>query len=467
MNTHRYIARFIIEADTPLFVGSGEASLITDALVQRDFNGLPMIYGTSLAGVLRHSLEDFDKENEKKWKEIFGYQDRKKGQGARLKISNAYMMLNENQCAEGIQDINATILSKYQNLPVRQHVRINERGTAEKGGLFDNEICYKGTRFIFEIELIGTEKDQDAWQQILQRVNHPAFRIGQGTRNGYGSLKVWKQFEKMFDLSNDNDFEVYSKFDNSLNVQLNFEEPKASDNSNYTEYKLELKPDSLFFNFSSGYGDTQVDNTPLTEEIAIYSDKGIQFKDRTIIPAASIKGALSHRVCFHYNKLKGNFAEIIKPEEKKNYINANNQAVFSLFGGVSDLNKIETDERNEKKEYLKKQRGKVILNDLYYEDIDNQKIFNHVAIDRFTGGGMDGALFSEKVSYKADNKISFSLYVQKYQADESNHIEEAIEHTLTDLCKGLLPLGGMTTKGNGIFVGKYSKNNELKFEYGT
>jgi hypothetical protein len=44
--THRYIARVVLEAETPLFVGSGEASLLTDALVQKDIHGFPMISGT-------------------------------------------------------------------------------------------------------------------------------------------------------------------------------------------------------------------------------------------------------------------------------------------------------------------------------------------------------------------------------------------------------------------------------------
>jgi CRISPR/Cas system CMR subunit Cmr4 (Cas7 group RAMP superfamily) len=466
MNTHRYIARFIVEADTPLFVGSGEASLITDALVQRDFNGLPMIYGTSLAGVLRHSLEDFDQNNEVDWKDVFGYQDKNKGKGSRIKISNAYMMLNENRCAEGLQHIQEELIKRYQNLPVRQHVRINDRGAAEKGGLFDNEICYKGTRFIFEIELSGNNSDKQRWKQILHNINHPAFRIGQGTRNGYGQLKVIKSYEKIFNLTLDEDFNEYTQFDPSLNAHLICNESESNKPKGITEYKLVLKPDSLFFNFSSGYGDNDVDNTPLTEEVATYSYQGINFIKQTVIPASSIKGALSHRVCFHYNKLKGNFAESIALNEKKLIIGSNNQAVFSLFGGESSTNTLEIDKTCKEGKPLKKQRGKVIISDSYYSDINNEKILNHVAIDRFTGGGMDGALFSEKVSYRQDGMIEFNLYLESICDDDERHISEALKHALIDICKGLLPLGGMTTKGHGIFVGTLFENGKKIFEYG-
>jgi hypothetical protein len=46
------------------------------------------------------------------------------------------------------------------------------------------------------------------------------------------------------------------------------------------------------------------------------------------------------------------------------------------------------------------------------------------------------------------------------------HVIEAFENSLKDICKGLLPLGGMTTKGNGIFTGTLTKNKiENLFTY--
>jgi len=36
---------------------------------------------------------------------------------------------------------------------------------------------------------------------------------------------------------------------------------------------------------------------------------------------------------------------------------------------------------------------------------------------------------------------------------------------LQDICKGLLPLGGMTTKGHGVFTGTLFLNDNTKFSY--
>ena len=182
MHTHRYIARFKLEADTPLFVGSGQASLLKDARVQKDSNGMPMINGTTLAGVLRHSLEKND------WIDrIFGFAEGDKGTGSQLKVSSAYMILENGIVSEGLLDdgqIRNELYNRFENLPSRQHVRITHRGVAADKGLFDNEVVYKGVCFVFELELRGTKEDVDAWQFVVKQVKSPNFRLGSGTRNG-------------------------------------------------------------------------------------------------------------------------------------------------------------------------------------------------------------------------------------------------------------------------------------------
>lgn len=58
----RFLAHVIIEAKTPLKVGGGKNDLFLDAPVQRDWNGLPMILGTTLARILRRAFEDSSDE---------------------------------------------------------------------------------------------------------------------------------------------------------------------------------------------------------------------------------------------------------------------------------------------------------------------------------------------------------------------------------------------------------------------
>ena len=51
------IARIVIEAATPMKIGSGRSSVKTDAVIARDVNGLPYIPGTTLTGLMRHAME--------------------------------------------------------------------------------------------------------------------------------------------------------------------------------------------------------------------------------------------------------------------------------------------------------------------------------------------------------------------------------------------------------------------------
>lgn len=454
---YRYIARIKIEATTPLFVGSGATSLITDSLVMKDHYGLPMIPGTSLAGVLRHSLEDFSKSNVD-WDDVFGFQGKdNEGQGSRLIISSGYLVLNDGKVAEGLDaEISNEILSKFQKLPTRQHVRITHRGVAADQGLFDNEVVYAGAQFIFEIELKGEEKDEKTWENVIEEIKSPSFRIGQGTRNGYGNLKVIGLYEKTYDLENTNNFEEYLNINPSLN-SIEIEKLKDHKNDETADYTLDLIPDD-FFIFSEGFGDAEVDNKPVTEEVMVYQNGKIEFVEKTLIPASSIKGAIAHRTAFHYNRLNKLFADEIN-ENLLDYIEKNpNQAVEELFGKKGEVKEIDGKKVNIG------QRGILLMDDLYYDDIDNSKIFNHVAIDRFTGGGIDGALFSEKVSYKKDKKIALKINLSEEIEDE---VKEALEEALKDVCRGLLPLGGMTTKGFGMFTGKLSRKGEPIFNYNT
>lgn len=43
--SYKLVVRVIIEAQTPLCIGSGEKSILTDSEVMRDVNGLPYIPG--------------------------------------------------------------------------------------------------------------------------------------------------------------------------------------------------------------------------------------------------------------------------------------------------------------------------------------------------------------------------------------------------------------------------------------
>jgi hypothetical protein len=117
----------------------------------------------------------------------------------------------------------------------------------------------------------------------------------------------------------------------------------------------------------------------------------------------------------------------------------NNEAVKTIFGFSKD------DSTGS--------RGKAMMSDVYLNINKTQsKVFDHLAVDRFTGGGIEGALFQEKVV--AGEEFVIDVFIEK-DALENETIKQAFENTLNDITSGMLPLGGGINKGHGCFKGKY------------
>jgi CRISPR/Cas system CSM-associated protein Csm3 (group 7 of RAMP superfamily) len=344
---------------------------------------------------------------------------------------------------------NSPYLKWLRERPVRDHVRINHRGAADaKGsGKFDNEVVPKGVRFRFALELVGGPEDGENWQAILAALQAPTFRVGGGTRKGYGRLRVDADHSETLslDLTKPEDLRRYLDISSSLSSTLNGIEmtdtvPRAT---GWHTYHLDLKPDG-FWLFGSGLPDEDADMAPLVESVVTWEDgRNPSFnKKHLVIPASAIKGAVSHRTAFHYNRIKGIFADKLTPEEIEEHVGESNPAVRALFGSVKDSTEKDV-----------AHAGRVYFTDIFipYEPARDSKIMNHVSIDRFTGGALDGALFDERV-IGACPSIRMDIPVES-AALEDLDIQKAFKAALTDVCSGALPLGGGVMRGHGVFTG--------------
>ena len=443
---YRYLARIIIEAEAPIVIKSGEKNFLTDGVVLRDVNGLPYIPGTSIAGVVRHAWIDAGKD----YKDIFGFQEKNGGEGSKITFSEARILDSFGHVVDGLQtEINDSLLMEYKQLPIRQHVRITEKGVAANTGKYDEEIVYKGTRFCFEMEMIGQKEDEVNFDKLLDILQGEAFRFGSGTRSGFGKIKVVSFWKRSLDLTRQLDCYLLksSNLEDSKNwYKEEFCKGTVIENDNWVKYELTLEPED-FFLFGSGFGDEEADMTPVKETIVTGWEIGkAELKEvYYLVPATSIKGAIAHRVAFHYNRKKKRFADdkTMTVNDRNQYLGKNNKAVKLLFGS-------EGDEKGKGK-----LRGNVILSDLFINNV-SEKLLNHVAIDRFTGGAIKGALFSEKTLYGGGNELKIKILVKMKDMDDDVVI--AFEQTLDDICKGMLPLGGGINRGHGIFTGTIKKN---------
>lgn len=507
--THRYKAWFLLEAETPLSIGSGYESLTTDRLVARNAVGFPYIPGTGLAGALRSALEkelhSFD------WDEIWGDKTRKTKpggdqhidvtRGSRLIVNSAHLLGEDGSTAlEGLASVNkeSDYYKNFNSLPERDHVRINERGVAVDKAKFDEQVCFKGVRFLGSIELLGTSKDNETWQLILNQFASPFFRIGGGTRKGFGKLSIKKLQNRIYDLIDTADRTAYLKDDNNLQSppEAKNVNTTAPTTESFTSYKLTLTPVD-FFIFGAGFGDDEADDVYKTEKRIDWNSAMPTVIDKQIlIPASSIKGALRHRLAFHYNKEIGNLVNetqeddvdvfekrlkeletlaevpegIASDDEKwKEVLNKIQEASFKVDASNRRGEKDETSKNAAVRALFgyaaddttvgggKGQRGNVLISDVYLSPAE-EKVFDHVRLDRFTGGASDGALFQEKTVFTKE-VFELEILVGRNALNDTA-IKKAWDATIEDLCEGRLPLGGKTTKGHGFF--KRSCNIDLQ-----
>ena len=243
------------------------------------------------------------------------------------------------------------------------------------------------------------------------------------------------------------------------------EEITFTDTKFIIKYELKLRPDD-FFIFSSGVGSLESDMNQIEENVIEWNEnKPVLGKKKILIPASSVKGAIAHRVAFHYNKRKERFVDYPNVT-KDDVIGANNEAVKWLFGYST----------NENDKTVSK-RGKIVFSDVYCgfnlsetnNPNESKEKLSHINIDRFTGGVIGGALFNEVVA-NIDEEFNFFITLVPERKENEKEKEEdkqaigliidSLEDSLRDVKTGMLPLGGGVNRGHGCFTGRLFKNDE-------
>lgn len=442
--THRGLARVEIVAASALHIGSGEGSVLTDAAVIRDNNGLPYIPASSIAGIW-HSLLS-EKES---IKEIWGYQKNEKGKGSEIIFTEARILNSKGEVMDGIIDYrtviaNDPLLKDYDELPIRQHVSITSKGTGGKGGKFDEQVVYAGTRFYFEIEILTDGTNTDKLKDILSVIRSKQMHIGGGTTKGLGKIKVTNAEYIILDLQDTAERACYMNKSTNLSLSKKWWDERenririeAKEASNRIHYQLTLKPKD-FFLFGAGFGsmDGTADNTNVTEKCIEWDQEkkvGTFTEKKVLIPATSIKGCLRHRVAYHYNRLSN-----LHYGDEGATDATNSKAVRAIFGDTTRC-------------------GHIDISDIYLERTESV-LRPHVRIDNFTGGALNGALFTESVEHGSKDFVLDIIVDDTTEIQDDKNILASLESSMEDLCKGRLPLGGSTNRGYGMFNGSFKKN---------
>lgn len=437
-----HILKVVLEAQSAHAIHTGHGDTTHDSLIVRDANGLPTLSGSSLAGVLRHQYQQYF--GEQQTQALFGYAKGAEGQSSWLNIAWGLVHNSKNVAQEGLlnkEQLADPLFTKLLDAKpiVRQRVRLNEYGTTQDSGKFDVTLVPAGVRYTTWISYWcdGSEQSRSQWQDLRNMlVQHP-IRIGQGTRNGYGLFNIEALYQADWDLKTPEGQRAYQQRSRQRANHQGLNAIDLTENLVGVRASLNLTAESTW---RIGGGEQYLgENTaeripdllPMHETKIEWKNGQGKFveKDLYLLPASAIKGALRHRIAFHYNCLNGVFID-----ENDDVGTDENHAVKTLFGFTHDQNA---------------QAGLVAIQDIYLSQQATQTV-THNKIDRYTGGVIRGALFSEQVLWNSE--ISIKIEILQPQKTIEPSIKQALALSLEDLAQGWLPLGASGSRGLGVFT---------------
>lgn len=415
---------------SPLKIGTGEEDILT-------VRGKALISGTSIAGVFSEFLKDDDELNK-----LFlcGYRsDEEDLNDTEMKkdfMETYYEEVNLKDMISPVTFNDSISKEKTGSLLCRRpHVRIDRRyGIAEDESLREEKHLKDGIDFDFIIEVDGTKIKEGYYKKFCAKVEEfismlACGRISLGSKStfGFGRFKSLKgkYISKEFDLRNSiDDYLDFDINDDKWGEEKTIEESKP-ENWVEIEFKGYCKDGFIIKGMEERINGNKTSVS--------YREDGSGY----IIASSTVKGMIS------------SYSEKIL-----NTLGKRTNIITDIFGGSKPA--------GAGKE--KKIKGKVYFEDikLVKDDITEER-YNCIKIDRFTGGVIDGALFSEQVvCTKEEKPISIRIRLNKGnfidKRDENleflNQTKALIMLSFRDLGLSRFSIGSGQNIGHGFLQGK-------------
>lgn len=414
----RIIVKGYLVLQTPACLGSGDTDSDVDLAILRDsIEDKALLMGSSIAGALRNYLCEFSNGyNATETSLLFGAQrSDDDGEQSPLIIDDA-------------------LSSAQIQVELRDLVRINSiTRTAEEGAKFNFEVLEAGTKFEISFELlINSNSNREQLLRelliVLQGLEKGEIPIGMKKRRGFGRccVKQWQVWK--FNLQDHKQRKEWLNFPHWTtgllteypdNIYNSIQE--ALDVLPVTDDKRTRLTIEAIFTLASPLlirsGQASVDKAP--DVVHLKSRR--QGELISVLSGTSLAGVLRHRA-----------ERIIKTLHKDKSI------IDKIFGTDFTTNKTE----------------QVIASRLTVDEVEindtTDLIQNRIAIDRFTGGALHGALFDEQPIFGNDNT---KLVIKLELRQPDNHEVGLLLLLLKDLWTGDLPVGGTSSIGRGRLQG--------------
>ena len=435
-NTAAVVRKLLIQSKiktkSPLRIGSGTDDGITDILILKDKHDNCFIPGTSVAGVLRTEIEDLYGIEAADF--LFGCIGDDEGNQSMINISD--------------------IVLKNANIIYRDGVAIDYvTGTGIDGAKYDYEAVERGAKGTLDIEVTvraaavnSKVKDNFAWKHeqfkkdgdfigdmlaSIADILTSGINVGSLTAKGYGKIAA-KDAVKIYDFN----FAGNKAADNWLNWLQTGKLPAQAAYTADIKEALLAENDFVMTLACALRSSLLIREDISEEESKKYEERklrinSVQMKssDDYVIPGTSIKGVLRN-------------------------------AAFRILMALSDGNETSADlflnnlmgYANEKTG--KAQKSRLFTEETYISEKDVQKIVHsRNRIDRFTGGTIEAALFTDIPVWQNNKNLApviFKITIKNCTEAEAG----LLLLLLKEIWFGNINIGSGKAVGRGILYGR-------------
>jgi CRISPR/Cas system CSM-associated protein Csm3 (group 7 of RAMP superfamily) len=420
-----------LEVVSPLIIGSGEDDR-TDIDLIRDGSGQPFIPGTSIAGVLRHHLDETIEKNKTNpiVLTLLGEKEKESIQSL-LMISDA-LPGKDTDMNVSVRD---GIKLDYQTKTVAKH---DVKSVKKSGAKYDYEVIEPGASFGLRMELLirennkqndEIEKIYDCLALIIEALEQGDMQMGAKTARGFGKLQLKNTKLLKLDMNNKTDAERWIDFDwDNWKFESNFSYFQLKKNILKKQEK-EKNEISAYFSIPYSLIVRHYSENPDDDDTVHLTSNG-----KLVIPGTSWNGAIRHAI---YHVMGELLPDLDNALTSQKIDNISGKIIDDMFGYVKT---------GKKKALARASRvsiGESSVNGGTLISCTRNKV------DRFTGGVVDSALFSEKPVYGGTVTLNISI---KKPAEANKEKAEIglLFLALKDIGSGIQPLGGDANIGRGI-----------------
>lgn len=446
--------RIEFELTSPLSVGCGE-DRVSDSDIVRDSRGLPYIPGTALAGVYRRL---FTPETAEKYfgLDLTEERIRESSKKGRNVLTDSSVIVYDAHTLNSEKGVSVT----------RDMVALDEYKVAKPGAKFDFEVLEPGVTFVTYIEQNMDSADQQyVADEIALAWMKGDIRVGAKTARGYGHTKSVRMDSRLFDLSDETEREKW----------LDFDMYADTDEKGNPAWESVSIPRCL--------SSMEQDNAECEKIKKLYGEKGIRLaqKDiRTLCLDLKLRGGISVR---KYSTDVGEADYVQLTETGDTQADAEGIPVIpgTSWAGAFRAQMGRLDSRfKERHDLAELFFGKVEGEDGRNEEESSKSrvgfsesrltdghwvTYTRNAIDRFSGGTVDRALYTERTYYHGETELHITCDLTDIKEAEKERFAAVLAAAIMDLHGGYMAVGGLTAVGRGLFeIRKISSDGqEMQF----